>query len=284
MPRGYVDTSLGQIHYVREGTGKPLVLLAASGRSSRMFARLVPLLAPHFAVYTPDTPGFGNSDPLKPGTTIEQLAECLLEVLDALGLERTLLYGLHTGNKIATSMAVRWPERIDHLVLGGQSHSLVPDRKKRNAAILAMVRDYLETPEHEIAAELAAWAASFQRLSAIWWERNLVASGAPPERRAFARNLALDEIQADGTAALYAANFAYDLGRDLARITVPTLILEITTPAEDSTIGRQGAVLQGLIPGAALRTIAEPHGHTLTLEDRARDLADILLANLGAVA
>ena len=32
------------------------------------------LLAPQFAVYALDTPGFGNSDPLPPGTTIEQLA------------------------------------------------------------------------------------------------------------------------------------------------------------------------------------------------------------------
>lgn len=141
MPRGYVDTSMGQIHYVKAGEGKTLVLLSASGRSSRMFAQVMPLLAPQFAVYALDTPGFGNSDPLPPGTTIEQLADCFLQVLDRLGIERTHLYGLHSGNKIATCMAVRSPGRIDHLVLAGQSHSLIPDRERRNAAILAIVRE-----------------------------------------------------------------------------------------------------------------------------------------------
>jgi pimeloyl-ACP methyl ester carboxylesterase len=60
---------MGQIHYVRAGEGKPLVMLSASGRSSRMFAQVMPLLAPEFAVYALDTPGFGNSDPLPRGAT-----------------------------------------------------------------------------------------------------------------------------------------------------------------------------------------------------------------------
>ena len=249
MPRGYVDTSIGQIHYVKAGAGKTLVLLSASGRSSRMFAQVMPLLAPQFAVYAFDTPGFGKSDPLPRG--IEQFADCFLQVLDRLGIERTHLYGLHSGNKIATCMAVRSPGRIDRLVLAGQSHSLDPDREKRNAAILAIVQEYVETSRQEVATALAAL----------------------PESSAFARNLAVDEIEAEGTADLYAANFAYDLGRDFARLTVPTLILEIATPDEDRTIGRQGPEVQRLIPGATLRTITEPLGYTLTLENRARDMA-----------
>jgi pimeloyl-ACP methyl ester carboxylesterase len=111
-----------------------------------------------------------------------------------------------------------------------------------------------------------------------------VAGGASPESRAFARSLAVDEIEAEGTAGLYAANFAYDLGRDFARITVPTLILEIATPGEDRTIGRQGPEVQRLILGATLRTIIEPFGHTLTLENRARDLADILVETFASRA
>lgn len=50
MPRGYIGTALGQVHDVREGHGEPLLLLAASGRSSRMFAGLMQALAPRFDV------------------------------------------------------------------------------------------------------------------------------------------------------------------------------------------------------------------------------------------
>jgi pimeloyl-ACP methyl ester carboxylesterase len=284
MSRGYAETSVGQVHYRREGRGPTLLLFSASGRSSRMFTRLMPLIASRFDAIALDTPGFGGSDPLPEGATIEQLAEAFLAVLDQLGIARTHLYGLHTGNKIGAAMAARWPARIDRLVLAGQSHSLIPDQAKRNARILEIVREYVETPEHETSPALADWASLFRRVSDLWWDRKLIGGGFPAAERAFARELVLDEIEAVGTAGLYAANFAYDLGHDLARISVPTLVLEVATPAEDRAIGRQGPSVQALIPGSQLRTLEEPRGHTLTLENRAQDLAEILLGFLLSAA
>ena len=284
MPRGYVGTTLGQVHYRREGQGEPLLLLGASGRSSRMFGGLMRLLAPRLDVCAPDTPGFGGSDPLPEGTTIEDLAVCMAELLDALGIARTHLYGLHTGNKIATAFAGRWPKRVGGLVLAGQSHSLIPDRETRNRTILDIVHGYFEPPVPGPGAELADWAATFQALGAIWWDRALVAGGGTAADRLVARSKALDELEATGTATLYRANFAYDLGAGLTALRVPTTVLEVATPAEDRTIGRQGPAVLRLVPGAMLRTIEEPRGHTLTLEERARDLADILLEVLPLTA
>lgn len=284
MSRGYVGTALGQVHYVREGRGEPLLLLAASGRSSRMFEGLLGRLSPHLDVCALDTPGFGLSDPLPEGTTIEQLAACVGEVLDGLGIDRTHLYGLHTGNKIATAFAGRWPGRVRRLVLAGQSHSLIPDRELRNRTILDIVQAYFEPPVPGPGADLAEWAAAFQRLGAIWWDRALVAGGGTAADRLVARNMALDELQSAGTAGLYRANFAYDLGAGFAALRVPTTVLEVATPEEDATIGRQGPAVQRLVPGSTLHTIVEPRGHTLTLENRARDLAAILLEALSPAA
>jgi pimeloyl-ACP methyl ester carboxylesterase len=276
MPRGYVTTRLGQVHYTREGQGPALLLLGASGRSSRMFAPLIPRLAPHCDVVALDTPGFGQSDPLPPGTSIPDLAACCVAVLDALGIARAHLYGLHSGNKIGAALAVGWPERLGRLILAGQSHSLIPDQVLRNGTILGIVRETVEPRSGETAA-LADWAAAWQRLTAIWWTRDLVAGGAAAEAREAARLLALDELQCPGAAGLYAENFRYDLGADYPRIQAPTLVLEVATPEEDRTIGRQGPAVQALIPGAALATLHEPEGHTLTLENRAADLAAIIL-------
>jgi hypothetical protein len=39
-------------------------------------------------------------------------------------------------------------------VLAGQSHSLIPDREKRNATILAIVREYVETSRQEVTTAL----------------------------------------------------------------------------------------------------------------------------------
>jgi len=277
MSRGYAETPLGQIHFRRMGSGPTLLLLSASGRSSRMFTRLMPLVAARFDAIAVDYPGFGGSDPIRDGTTIEQLADALVVLLDRLGVGRTHLYGLHTGNKVAAAMAVRSPGRLDRLVLAGQSHSLIPDQAKRNARILEIVREYFEKPEREENPALAEWAGLFRRMSDLWWNRKLIGRAFSAEEQGFARDLVLDEIEASGTAALYAANFAYDLGRDLARIAVPTLVLEVATPAEDRAIGRQGPAVQSLVRGSSLRTLEEPRGHTLTLENRAHDLAEILI-------
>jgi pimeloyl-ACP methyl ester carboxylesterase len=284
MRRGYADTALGHVHYRREGSGAPLLLLSASGRSSRMFSRLAPLIATCFDTIALDTPGFGGSDPLPDGVTIEQISEAFVTVLDALGIDRVHLYGHHTGNKIATAIAARWPTRVDRLVLVGQSHSLIPDQAERNGRILEIVREYVQKPEHEASLAFAEWASGFRRITELWWETELIGGGLVPAERAFALDLVLDELQSSGTSGLYAANFAYDLARDLVRISAPTLIIEVATPAEDRAIGRQGPAVQKLVPGAALRTIEEPRGHTLTLESRASDLADIVLAFLGASA
>lgn len=279
---GYADTAMGQVHYRRAGLGAPLLLLGSSGRSSSIFEGLMPLLAPHFDVVAIDTPGFGQSCPLPQGATIEALAACAVEVLDALGLRRCHLYGLHTGNKIATAFAGRWPERVDRLILAGQSHSLIPDRTLRNETILPIVRGYFEQPVPAPFTALADWAATFTRVSAAWWDPTLLAATDKSARRN-ARNAVLDELLSSGTAALYRANFAYDLGAGYTEIRAPTTVLEITTPDEDRTVGRQAEAVAALIPGAAIRTIAEPGGHTLTLENRAQDLAAIIVEALRPV-
>ena len=280
MRFGYADTSMGQVHYRRTGTGTPLLLLGSSGRSSSIFEQLLPLLAPKVDAIALDTPGFGQSCPLPLGATIEQLAACVKDVLDGFGIARCHLYGLHTGNKIATALAGRWPARVDRLILAGQSHSLIPDRTLRNETILAIVQSYFEAPIPAPFTDLADWAASFARLSALWWDRSLLATGGGVPARRIVRNMALDELLSTGTAPLYQANFAYDLGAGYTSIQVPTTVLEIVTPDEDRTVGRQADAVAALIPGAVVRTIAEPGGHTLTLENRAPDLAAIILAAL----
>lgn len=280
MRFGYADTAMGQVHYRRAGAGEPLLLLGPSGRSSSIFEALLPLLAPHFDAIAIDTPGFGQSCVLPAGATIEALAGCAADVLDALGIGRCHLYGLHTGNKIATAFAGRSPDRVDRLVVAGQSHSLIPDRTLRNETILAIVRGYFEQPVPAPFTELADWAAIFARLGAVWWDRSLLASGADEAARRIARNAALDELLSSGTAELYRANFAYDLGAGYADIRAPTTVLEIVTPEEDRTVGRQAAAVATLIQDAAIRVIVEPGGHTLTLENRAQDLAAIIVEAL----
>jgi pimeloyl-ACP methyl ester carboxylesterase len=116
--RHYANIDGRQIHYRRGGTGPPLVLLHPGPRSSRIFEPLINVLADRFTVFALDREGFGNSDALtSTRPEIPDFAEALKADLEALGLERVVLYGSAIGSAIATEFARRHPERVEYLLL-----------------------------------------------------------------------------------------------------------------------------------------------------------------------
>lgn len=78
MKRGYADTPEGQIHYYTHGRGEPLLLLHATPRSARSYARMTRLLGAKFRCFAVDTLGFGSSDPLPAKATMEDLARSMI--------------------------------------------------------------------------------------------------------------------------------------------------------------------------------------------------------------
>lgn len=279
MKRAYVDAPQGQIHVATEGEGPPLVLIGSAGRSARVFDGLIQRLSPDFRVLAVDLMGCGNSDPLPPGAGIETLAGNVVSVLDAFGIERTHFYGFQTGNKVGAALAARWPHRVDRIVLAGQSHSLVPDKAHRDAAILGNVTHYFGQRGDAEAERLKLWATGFRRISDIWWHGSLFSPPQDPMRFERARAATIDRVQAlpDATRT-YEANFAYDLGADLCRIAAPTLLIEVVTPMEDRTIGRQGQRLLEIMSGAELVVLQEEDGpsHAVTLDPQYPELAGLL--------
>lgn len=277
LRRGYCDTAIGQVHYGQGGEGANLLLLGGVGRSMSVFATLLPLLLPRYRVWTIDLPGSGGSDPLPVEAGFGEIAAAVIEVMDGLGISSTSVYGLHTGNKIGAAMAAQWPRRVDRFIFAGQSHSIVPDNARRNQVIQAHMP--LATPQGDAAAQaLSDWAKRFQAIAGLWWQDGIAGHLLDPASRARLVAEICDELQVhDSKAGMYRANFAYDLAGDLARIDVPTLVLEIASAAEDAEVGRQGSVLSRLIPGAvAVETIMIADRFGVTLEDRAEDVAAVI--------
>jgi pimeloyl-ACP methyl ester carboxylesterase len=102
------------------GAGPALLMLHQSPQNSRQWLSLVPRFAARYTVIAPDTPGFGDSDPLplaQPG--IADLAAATLELADALGLRRFAVFGMHTGGLIGMHLAWMAPERVAALVVDG---------------------------------------------------------------------------------------------------------------------------------------------------------------------
>jgi pimeloyl-ACP methyl ester carboxylesterase len=284
ITRRYASTPHGQVHYRIAGEGDALVLLGPAGRSAAMYDPLSELLADRFHVLSIDMLGHGGSDPIPEGTSIDMLAQCVASVLDAESIAQAHVYGLHTGNKIAAALSARWSARVSRVVLCGQSHSLIPSAIARNATILDLVRNYFPEPGADSRTHsLARWSEAFNKLTHAWWPPRIFTAKNPDEVTREIRARVVDELQSmDAGAILYAANFAYDLAADFARIRVPALVIEIVTPGEDRKYGRQGAHVLKLIPHAQLATLEESDGGFATLENRAEELARLLANFCGA--
>ena len=261
MKRGYADTPEGQIHYYVEGEGEPLLLMHATG-SSRQFWRLMPLLAKHFRVYAFDNLGAGGSDELPPNVSIEDMARSFIHAFDALGIDKAYVFGLHTGNKVGTEMAVRWPERINRLILIGHTHSIMADQEELNAALGHVVQSSTRRYEPDAVGShlLKHWAADFQRVSTTWWDSDVTASNnLTPELLQRRKERVIDFLELRENHEVYRAIFAFDLGERMREIRVPTLIIEVRVPSE-AHLPPQGELLKALVPDSHLATVENPAG------------------------
>lgn len=121
MRRHFFDTGMGQVHVVTAGEapGAPLLLLHQTPRSIDEFAEVIPLLAKSRRVIAVDMPGYGCSDPVPGQPAIEDYARADLEVLDALGVDRVVVVGHHTGAVIGVELAAVAPDRIERVVMSG---------------------------------------------------------------------------------------------------------------------------------------------------------------------
>jgi 2-hydroxy-6-oxonona-2,4-dienedioate hydrolase len=116
----YVQTASWKLHYNEAGEGHPVVLLHGSGAGASGWSNFRPniaALAERFRVIALDAPGWGRSDAALPQDYDHPNA--VLELLDALGIEKAALVGNSMGGMTAVTFAARYPDRISHLVTMG---------------------------------------------------------------------------------------------------------------------------------------------------------------------
>jgi len=118
--KDYCEGPFGQIHFVEEGDGPPVILLHQMVWSSRQFDNALPVLSARgLRAIAIDLPGFGNSDgPDKPPGA-EGYASVVLPVMEHLGLDVSAVCGHHTGASVACAFGHAHPKRVSKLVLHG---------------------------------------------------------------------------------------------------------------------------------------------------------------------
>lgn len=107
------------LHYIKKGSGAPLLLLHGNGESGDYFVHQVDEFAQYFTVYALDTRGHGQSPRGTAPFTIPQFADDLLGFMEEHGIDKADILGFSDGGNIALTFALRHPERVGKLVLNG---------------------------------------------------------------------------------------------------------------------------------------------------------------------
>ena len=106
-------------NYVEKGQGKPLILLHGNGENCDYFVGQIDVFAQHYHVFALDTRGHGKTPRGNAPFTIRQFADDLRDFMDAHQIEKAHLLGFSDGGNIAMIFAMKYPDRVDRLILDG---------------------------------------------------------------------------------------------------------------------------------------------------------------------
>ena len=106
-----------KIQYTDTGSGPVVVLLHGLGGNSANWAFNTPALAQRFRVIVPDQVGFGRSDKPLINYRVGTYVDFLDKFLAGLKVERASLVGNSMGGWIAASYALKYPAKVERLVL-----------------------------------------------------------------------------------------------------------------------------------------------------------------------
>lgn len=125
-----VDTTLGALRVDVNGSGPAIVMWPSLLMDRTLWDAQVEHLAPRFTTIAIDPPGHGASSPLARGFTFDECATCVVEVLDALDVDRAHLLGNSWGAMVGGVFAARHPDRVGCSVLMNGTASTAPRRQR----------------------------------------------------------------------------------------------------------------------------------------------------------
>ena len=251
-----------EVHAVVEGPDDaPVLLLSNSlGSDLTMWEPQVPALAEHFRVVRYDTRGHGRSPAAAGDTTIDDLADDVVALLDRVGVPQAHVVGLSIGGMTGLRLAVREPHRVASLAVLCSSAHTGNEQTWRERA---------ETARTQGTGVLAETVVS------RWLTPGHAAAHPDLVARLQAMVRGADD---EGYAACCAAIATMDQRPDLGSVTARTLVV---SGAEDPALPpeHQRVIADG-VPGAEFLSLS-PAAHLANLEQPERVTAALIAHALG---
>jgi pimeloyl-ACP methyl ester carboxylesterase len=243
---GFLTARGIRMYYRDSGKGLPVLLLHAFPLSGAMFDGQLSALSDEVRFIVPDYRGFGQSTAGAEVTTMEDLAEDALLLLDHLAIDSAVVGGLSMGGYVSLALLRRDPGRVRGLILadtqvGADDDDARMGREKLALEVLQEGADVLVA--RQLPRLLGPSASEALRAKVA----NLLRSNSPAAVAATLRGLALRDDSRD----------------ILSRFGGPVLVV---VGAEDSlTPPDKARAMAGLVPQATLVEIPGV-GHLSNLE------------------
>ncbi|MFI6080247.1 alpha/beta fold hydrolase [Streptomyces sp. NPDC051217] len=203
-----------RVHFKREGSGPPLLLLHGSGSSLQAFDPVTDGLKADCEVIRLDLPAFGLTGP-RPDRDyrIEAYVSLVAEFLSGLGLDKVDVAGSSLGGNIAWNLAVEHPRRVRRLILmnaTGYPEKSLPQalRMARNPLLRPLLRRW--APSGTAEQNLRASVGPRMHVDQALVDRVTAMMNRPGNRSAFIDFANTDQLDRSGR---------------IAEIAAPTMIL-----------------------------------------------------------
>jgi pimeloyl-ACP methyl ester carboxylesterase/ubiquinone/menaquinone biosynthesis C-methylase UbiE len=261
------------------GEGPDVVLSHGLGANQAFwYFRIAPRFADRYRVTLYDLRGHGNSERPPSGYTTRTLAEDLLALMDAQGVERAHLVGHSFGGAVSLHLAALHPERVRSLTLiDSRLHALQPFGSPEDQGYWEDQRERAVSRGHAPPPGTPRW------LLPLFEELESLGAGMPPgsrpqqgiwdpKRRSSQRWRALLET----TSLLEDLHDVAGLTAEaIAAVSVPTLLVY----GERSPLGKTCERLRALLPRVETRVV-DGAGHFFPLA-RPDWVTDTVLTFLG---
>jgi len=108
-----------QAHYLKAGSGPPVVLIHGGASDSNDWAETMTALSQSYSLYALDMLGYGLSDRDKTSYYLSEFVDFTLGFIQTLGLDSAALalVGHSLGGRICLEIALQHPEKVRRLVL-----------------------------------------------------------------------------------------------------------------------------------------------------------------------
>jgi pimeloyl-ACP methyl ester carboxylesterase len=156
------------LYYETHGAGRPMILLHGGLGSGEMFAPIMPALAAHHQVITPDLQGHGRTADIDRPIDTRLMAGDIAALIDHLHLDKPDLVGYSLGGGVAMQIAFQHPEKLRKLVAVSANirrDAFPPEMLAQQGQMNAAAAEFMkQTPMYQEYVRVAPRPEDFPRL------------------------------------------------------------------------------------------------------------------------